>query len=204
MSEKRPHDAEVLTPEARLSQMRQDFAQQYGLDIIPEPMQLDDEQQKSVADSFGSGEELGKDGIRKFDDMHVSRSVLQDFTKLDTDGFSMLHDRSRTEPITVLPAASEQFSQPGTRQDIKGPVVSIRHAHGLKMVEAGLGLPERSLDQLYLPRASANVYSSPHNGAPIITERVTEVPGGTIYEMNLHGAGSPEVIDAQIVVVPNK
>jgi hypothetical protein len=48
--------------------------------------------------------------------------------------------------------------------------------------------------------ANVTVFASPHNGAPVVIDRILEFPGLTVHEMNLYDTAGT-VVDTQVLAV---
>lgn len=61
------------------------------------------------------------------------------------------------------------------------------------------GIREQNLEG-YLRHAKVTIYGSPHNGAPSLVERVIDLPGAVIREVEVVGTGDGSVLDSQVLV----
>lgn len=181
-----------------LDDLRHDVAKSRGLDIVAEPVDLTDDQQQAVLESFSWPGDERIQAAHDSDQMGIDRIALnnEETERYNTHAFSRLRITPPGEPVGLLKPADARGKNPRL---VAYAAIGAK-ARAIEAAAKDMGTPLDNL-QPYLDEASANVYASPHNGSPIITERVIDLPGGTIYEMNVHGAGSPEVVDAQVVAV---
>lgn len=197
---------EVPDVATQLARARHEFAQASGLDVMPDPLPLDQGQEKALLEEFPNTDDLVHENLKILDQSTAGLGPLQ--KELDISR-GKLADVMRGDDVVVLvPPSAPNFN--GSRDPYQSPVAKVRRGMGVKLAASAAGISEDRLTASYLPRASVEVYNSPQNGSPIITERVIQLPdennGGvsTIHEMVLHGAGSGEPIDSQVVVVHTK
>lgn len=192
---------EQQSNETLLARVRHEFAQSHGLDVLAEAEKLPEDTKKALLEDFGSPKDAMAKALEDVDATGVTRNAAAPLLKrlshqglIKMDNLKPGETASLIDPITGM-------NQKGTNPQVMAASNIYNRGQAVKVAITHFTGAEDNNAQPYLDGASAAVYTSPHNGAPIITERIIEVPGAEIHEMNLHGAGSPATIDTQVIVV---
>lgn len=202
---KTPEPIEQLespTPAVILERTRHEMAQAHGLDVDPQPVELSAEQEAQVLEGFVGtvDERLAK---AKLDARQAGfdEGIVADWHKkrYSTSALAKIRSAEPGDTISVMNPREMLFSGNPVNDRVAASAGFAVAERAVVDAAKALGSSEADLAR-FESSATAQVFSSPHNGAPLITQRTIELPEGTIHEMALHGAGSTDVIDSQVVV----
>lgn len=190
---------ETQKPETVLKRVRHELAQTQGFDVSEEGQRLDADQVTALTEFNGSRAELSSKATADLAQWGGKEALAPGVNKR----------------YNVQAQADLRGAEPGEAIQLMNPLpaytnpdVGEVHAAGLvrrmsvEDAANGAGIGKEQL-QPYLDAASVTVYSALQNGAPVITERVIDLPGMQLHEMNVHPIGDDpnRIIDAQVVAV---
>jgi hypothetical protein len=194
---------EPQAPTKSLDEIRQALVAAHGLEIIDQPLQLDAAQEAAVLEGFaGTLSEVAARAREDVDAKHVNRNVAVDAVngRINSSPLGIVRALKPGESTSLMQPESDYMREQRAKSLIRSEVAVLARVHAVRLALTSLGINEADA-ATYFERARAAVYNSTANGAPLITERIVSTPQGDIHEMNLHGAGSPEVVDSEVVIV---
>lgn len=190
---------EVQKPESVIKRVRHELGQVHGFDISEEGQCLDADQVAALTEFDGSREDLMKKATAELEPWGGKEALGPGVQKrYSAEAQAKLRGAKVGDAVQLMNPLSAY-----TTPDV-GEIHGAALVRRMSVEDAAKGVNVQPEDlQTYLDAAIVNVYSSPQNGAPVLTERVIELPGLQLREMNVHEVGGDpnKVIDAQVVAV---
>lgn len=192
--------------EAKLNSkdIRQQLAEQHGLKINAESLDINDEQKAKVKAEFFASPDAAISGANtKL--QSVKEKTGYNFTKeINRISEEAAVKVTNGESTALLaPINDRRFIE---TNGVVEPVVTIARANAVKrVIDLTRGISQSELPN-YRDKAEVAVFTSPENGSPVISELTYSIPtqgngSAEIHEMNFYSSGSPEITDTQVLVI---
>jgi len=188
--------------DGQLADLRKSLAEKIGVTVSTEPTNLGAGQKASLAErNFGNPDDVITKAHRAIEESRTGLSAFK--SRLDIESTRTLAGEraERGKVVTLLADADPLMA----RSDARSAFAEMNRAQALDAAFNLLGGRSEGARDTVSARALQNAtiesYASPEGGAPIIDQRTIELSNGTIVEINVHGAGSDEILDSQVAVI---